>query len=38
MTGVPGAAKGIEAKARIAELLGIPVNCVRTLHEKTERG
>ncbi len=38
VTGVPGAAKGIEAKARIAGLLGIPVNCVRTLREKTERG
>jgi dimethylamine--corrinoid protein Co-methyltransferase len=38
VTGVPGAAKGIEAKTHIAGLLGIPVNCVRTLREKTERG
>lgn len=28
ITAVPGCAKGIEAKARIAELLGIDIACV----------
>ncbi len=32
---VPGAAKGIDAKFRIAELLGIEINCVNKFKEKT---
>lgn len=35
VTAVPGIAKGLEAKARIAELLGIRINCVERLKEKT---
>lgn len=31
---VPGCAKGIEAKVRIAELLGIEINCVTRLKNK----
>jgi len=34
ITAVPGAAKGLEAKARIAELLGIRINCVERLKRK----
>lgn len=34
ITAVPGCAKGIEAKARIAEILGIPINSVQRLKEK----
>lgn len=33
VTGVPGIARGLEAKARIAELLGIKINCVERLKE-----
>ena len=29
MTPLPGCAKGIEAKFRIAEVLGLDINCVR---------
>ena len=35
ITAVPGCAKGIEAKVRIAELLDIPINCVRRLAAKS---
>jgi hypothetical protein len=35
VTAVPGAAKGLEAKARIAELLDIKINCVERLKRKT---
>lgn len=35
VTAVPGVAKGLEAKARIAELLGITINCVERLKRKT---
>jgi len=31
ITAVPGCAKGLEAKLRIAELLDIPISCVRRL-------
>jgi dimethylamine--corrinoid protein Co-methyltransferase len=34
ITSVPGCAKGIEAKARIAELLGIKINSVERLKRK----
>jgi dimethylamine--corrinoid protein Co-methyltransferase len=34
VTAMPGVAKGLEAKARIAELLDIRVNCVERLKEK----
>ncbi len=34
ITAVPGCAKGIEAKARIAELLGIEINSVKRLKDK----
>jgi len=34
VTGVPGLAKGLEAKARIAELLGIRINSVDRLLAK----
>ena len=34
ITAVPGCAKGIEARARIAELLGIEINCVTRLRKK----
>jgi dimethylamine--corrinoid protein Co-methyltransferase len=31
---LPGCAKGLEAKIRIAELLGIDINCIRRLKNK----
>jgi dimethylamine--corrinoid protein Co-methyltransferase len=34
VTSVPGAARGLSAKARIERLLGIEINCVRQLREK----
>lgn len=34
ITSVPGCAKGIEAKARIAQLLGIEINSVERLKNK----
>ena len=34
ITAVAGAAKGLEAKARIAELLGVRINCVERLKIK----
>jgi len=34
ITAVPGTAKGLEAKARIAELLDIRINCVERLKGK----
>jgi len=34
ITSVPGCAKGIEAKARIADLLGIEINSVNRLKNK----
>jgi len=34
VTAVPGLAKGLEAKARIAELLGIRINCVERMKQK----
>jgi dimethylamine--corrinoid protein Co-methyltransferase len=34
ITAVPGAAKGVEAKARIAELLGIQINCVELMKRR----
>jgi dimethylamine--corrinoid protein Co-methyltransferase len=34
ITPVPGVAKGIEAKARVAELLDITINSVERLHGK----
>lgn len=36
ITAVPGSSKGIEAKMRIADLLGVPVNSVRRLKERVE--
>ena len=36
MTPLPGCAKGIEAKFRIAELLDIDIPCVRRFREKIE--
>ena len=38
MTPLPGCAKGIEAKFRIAELLDIDIPCVRRFREKIESG
>ncbi len=35
VTGVPGVAKGIAAKVRIAELLDIEINCVNQFLKKT---
>ncbi len=32
---LPGDAKGIDAKFRIAEILGIEINCVRCFKDKT---
>jgi dimethylamine--corrinoid protein Co-methyltransferase len=32
---LPGCAKGIEAKIRIAEVLGIDINCVRCFRDRT---
>jgi dimethylamine--corrinoid protein Co-methyltransferase len=34
ITPLPGCAKGIEAKLRIAEILGIDINCIRRLKDK----
>ena len=34
ITAVPGAAKGLAAKARVAKLLGIEINCVEKLKDK----
>lgn len=34
ITSVPGCAKGIEAKARIADLLGIEINSIKRLKRK----
>jgi len=34
ITAVPGVAKGLEAKARIADLLDVRVNCVERLKRK----
>jgi dimethylamine--corrinoid protein Co-methyltransferase len=34
MTPLPGSAKGLEAKIRIAELLDIEINCIRRLKNK----
>ena len=34
LTPLPGCAKGIEAKFRIAEVLGIDINCVRRFKDK----
>lgn len=34
ITAVPGCSKGIEAKARIADLLGIEINSVKRLKAK----
>ena len=34
ITSVPGCAKGIEAKARIADVLGIEINSVKRLKNK----
>ncbi len=34
---LPGCAKGIEAKIRMAEVLDIDINCVRRFREKVER-
>lgn len=34
MNPLPGNAKGLEAKIRIAEILGIEINCVRRLKNK----
>lgn len=31
---LPGCAKGLEAKIRIAELLGIEINCIRRMKRK----
>ena len=35
VTGVPGIAKGMAAKIRIAELLDIKINCVEQFKRKT---
>jgi len=35
ITGVPGIAKGMAAKVRIAELLDIQINCVEQFKKKT---
>jgi dimethylamine--corrinoid protein Co-methyltransferase len=37
ITAVPGCAKGIDAKARIAELLGVEIPCVSKLAERVAR-
>ena len=37
ITPVPGSAKGIEAKHRIAELLNIDINCVRRFKQKISK-
>lgn len=38
VTGTPGIAKGLEAKARIADLLDVRINCVERLKAKTGFG
>ena len=38
VTAVPGLAKGLEAKSRIADLLGIRINSVERLKAKTGLG
>jgi dimethylamine---corrinoid protein Co-methyltransferase len=38
ITAVPGIAKGLEAKARIADLLDIKINCVERLKAKLPVG
>ena len=38
VTAVPGLAKGLEAKARIADLLGVRINSVERLKSKTGLG
>ncbi len=38
ITGVPGVAKGLAAKFRIAELLDIEINCVEQFKKKTSHG
>jgi len=35
MTPLPGCAKGIEAKFRLAELLGLEINCVERFKART---
>ncbi len=35
ITAVPGCAKGLEAKVRIADLLDIDINCVKRLKRKS---
>jgi len=35
ITGVPGIAKGMAAKVRIADLLDIKINCVEQFKKKT---
>lgn len=37
VTGVPGAPRYLEAKARIAELLGIKINCVEILYKQNSQ-
>ncbi|MBF0529248.1 MAG: [dimethylamine--corrinoid protein] Co-methyltransferase, partial [Deltaproteobacteria bacterium] len=37
VTPQPGHARGIEAKMRMAEVLGIEINCVRRFREKTAK-
>lgn len=37
VTGVPGAPRYIEAKVRIAELLGIKINCVEILYNRIRK-
>jgi len=37
ITAVPGCAKGIDAKARIAELLGVEIPCVSKLAKRVAR-
>ena len=37
ITSVPGVAKGVEAKERIADLLGIKINCVEKLRRRMKR-
>ncbi|UCE50915.1 MAG: hypothetical protein JSV31_16765 [Desulfobacterales bacterium] len=34
LTPLPGCAKGIEAKLRLSEVLGIDINCIRRLKDK----
>ena len=35
VSAIPGAAKGIDVKFRIAELLDLEINCVKKLRERT---